>query len=359
MNKSVRKLFRMVLQGQQTQQVVHIQPQSLPISPEEWRTHWRRQGLPWRTEAEIPLERQQELSKCRDTPLDTEKGIYPFKGVHLCRADVEWLLATHENGRGPVDWSDQSQREREGLDLQGADLRKADLKGLPLARLNSSSEFDYRVIFSELERDKAAAIHLEGADLFEARTTIHLEGANLSEAHLEGANLRGAHLEMAHLQRSYLVTANLSQAYLQGANLNGTKLNEANLGLAYLEMAEFRRAYLKGADLSFAHLEKAVLEDAQLEEATLNAAQLEGAIFSGAHVKGAILSRAYFDNATYLDGIDLGDDKYGPASLANIRWGDVNVTVVDWAAISRLGDERTARKREGADGKTQRQTATP
>src|SRR5215469_8179296 len=149
---------------------------------EAWREYWQAQGQPWRTEPEIDLERQRELNTRRAIIPDIEKGIYPFKGMKLSRADVEWLLATHEDGDGPVVWSDKSQREREGLDLQGADLRKANLKGLPLARLNSSSKFDYHVIFSELERDKAAALHLEGLDHFEARTTIHLEGANLSEA---------------------------------------------------------------------------------------------------------------------------------------------------------------------------------
>jgi hypothetical protein len=54
--------------------------------------------------------------------------------MKLSRADVEWLLATHEHGRGPIDWSDEGQREREGLDLRGADLSRVDLQNLPLAR---------------------------------------------------------------------------------------------------------------------------------------------------------------------------------------------------------------------------------
>jgi hypothetical protein len=66
---------------------------------------------------------------------DAQKGIYTFKDVKLCRADIEWLLAKHEDGRGPVDWSDKHQRERLGLDLRGADLRHVDLRNLPLARM--------------------------------------------------------------------------------------------------------------------------------------------------------------------------------------------------------------------------------
>ena len=57
----------------------------------------------------------------------SKQGIYPFRGMKLSRADVEWLLATHENGRGPVNWSDEGQRGRKGLDLRGADLCQVDL----------------------------------------------------------------------------------------------------------------------------------------------------------------------------------------------------------------------------------------
>ena len=48
-------------------------------------------------------------------------------GQALSRADVEWLLAAHDDTRGPIDCSDEAQRSREGLDLRGADLRGADL----------------------------------------------------------------------------------------------------------------------------------------------------------------------------------------------------------------------------------------
>ena len=133
MNKYVRKLFGVMFQNQQTQQVVPIQPQPTPTSPEKWRAHWQAKGFPWRREPEIDAKRREELSRCRAIVPDIEKGIYPFKGMHLSRADVEWLLATHENGRGPVDWRDESQRDREGLDLRGADLRGNDLSHLPLA----------------------------------------------------------------------------------------------------------------------------------------------------------------------------------------------------------------------------------
>src|SRR5215467_1273619 len=135
MNKYVRKLFSVMFQNQQTRQAVRIQQQNSPPSPEEWRAHWQAQGQPWRTEPEIDAKRQEELSKRRAIIPDIEKGIYPFKGLKLSRADVEWLLATHENGLGPVYWDNPSHRERYGLDLRGADLGSESLRHLPLARL--------------------------------------------------------------------------------------------------------------------------------------------------------------------------------------------------------------------------------
>ena len=88
---------------------------------------------------EISQGRQEEFANCRTITPDPEQLIYPFEGMRLSRSDVEWLLATHEAGRGPVDVSDERQRNRWGLDLRGADLREADLCGLPLAHLLAGS----------------------------------------------------------------------------------------------------------------------------------------------------------------------------------------------------------------------------
>src|SRR6266480_7180051 len=91
--------------------------------PEAWKAYWKAQGQPWRTEPEIDAERQKYLAERRSIIPNIEQGIYPFKNIKLTRADVDWLLATHENGQGPIDWSDESQRKREGLDLRGANLQ--------------------------------------------------------------------------------------------------------------------------------------------------------------------------------------------------------------------------------------------
>src|SRR5713101_5784 len=86
---------------------------------EAWKKYWQAQGQPWRTESEIDVERQKYLAERRSITPNIEQGIYPFKDIKLNRADVEWLLATHDGGRGPIDWNDESQRERKGLDLRG------------------------------------------------------------------------------------------------------------------------------------------------------------------------------------------------------------------------------------------------
>src|SRR6266702_2687473 len=65
---------------------------------ETWKAFWAKQGQEWRTEPEIDAERQAELAARRSITPDVAQGIYPFRGMKLKRADIEWLLATHEHG---------------------------------------------------------------------------------------------------------------------------------------------------------------------------------------------------------------------------------------------------------------------
>jgi hypothetical protein len=132
-----------------------------------WKAYWQAQGQPWRTEPEIDTERQEELaSRCTIVP-DIEKGIYPFEGVKLSRADMEWLLVTHEKGRGPINWGDENQRERKGLDLRGANLSQEDLSRLPLACVQCGlTPIEWRDATQE-QRNRAA-VHMEEANLIMA-----------------------------------------------------------------------------------------------------------------------------------------------------------------------------------------------
>jgi uncharacterized protein YjbI with pentapeptide repeats len=246
---------------------------------------------PWRTEPEIDTERQRFLAGCLATIPDFKQGIYPFKDVKLTRADIEWLLITHEGGRGPVDWTDVQQRNRIGLDLRGAELRRVDLRNLPLTRMRSG-----------LTRDEWNLTTLEQRYM----AGVHLQGANLSQAHLEGAVLQGAHLD--------------------SATLRGTHLEEANLFRAYL-----KDAYLRGA---------------HLEEAKLRGTHMEGAYLPEAHLQGTDLRNAFFDSASNLERITLNEAKHGCALLADVQWGSVNLSVVNWLQLKILGDEYKARQRE-------------
>ncbi|WP_126597662.1 pentapeptide repeat-containing protein [Dictyobacter aurantiacus] len=242
----------------------------------------------WRREAEIDTARQEFLRQRLAMVADVQQGIYPFKDIRLTRADVEWLLVNHEQGRGPVDWSDVNQRQRQGLDLRGADLRRADLRGLPLAGLRGGLTQPEWVATTNEQREQAI---------------IHLEHANLSEAHLEGALLRGACLQHASLRFTNLEQAILFQARLEESYLRGAHLEKANLMYAHMEGAYLRKARLPGADLRYVH----------------------------------------FDSATLLEKVTLHDTYWGCALLADIHWNDCNLSLINWRRMPRLGDEALAR----------------
>ena len=70
---------------------------------EAWKVYWKAQGQSWRTEPEIGTERQKYLEERRSITPDWKQGNYPFKDIQLNRADIEWLLATYENWKGPVE----------------------------------------------------------------------------------------------------------------------------------------------------------------------------------------------------------------------------------------------------------------
>lgn len=215
------------------------------------------QRMPWRTEPEIDEHRQQFLGRRRKVRSNEGLGIYPFRDengpIRLTRADVEWLLATHESDGmcGPVDSSDDKQNKRKGLNLRGADLSHTDLSGLPLARLRGSLYPDDATHDDTSAADKAA-ITLTGANLRDA----HLEEARLVRAHLEDADLHGAWLMKAELYNAFLVGARLGQSHLAGASLRRAVLSsDTNLYGAQLcdddhGTARLRDVRWNGADLS-------------------------------------------------------------------------------------------------------------
>lgn len=232
---------------------------------EAWNTYWTAQGMPWRTEPEIDEEKQTFLVKRQAIEANIEKGIYPLGGIRLTRADVEWLLATHDYKgiQGPVNLNEEQsqwaalarrfgslpieesieqyietseqviQQRRLGPDMRGANLRDVDLHGLPLARagFRSTELSDANLSQAELEEAwlndanlcranlrnmNAYGARLLGADL----TSADLTGANLCSADLSGAILRSATLRAANLENARLVDTNLQEADLREARLN-------------------------------------------------------------------------------------------------------------------------------------------
>ena len=251
---------------------------------------------PWRIEAEIESARQEQLVRCLATIPDIRRGIYPFKGMSLSRADIEWLLLRLAKGSGSGDGG------------EGLDLRYEDLHALPLARLRGS--------LSRKEWDEATADQ-------RAAAAVLLTGADLSEANLQAARLRGAHLE---------------QAYLDGVHLENADLSEACLEKVYLSEAHLEEGYLSGA-----RLQKANLSGSHLEGAYLNEAHLEDTALYKAHLEGARLSRTHIVESHLKKVGGSGEQLIGP-SLADAQWGNINLAVMQWSQVDMLGDEHEARQ---------------
>ena len=268
------------------------------------------QDLPWRAEPEIDAERQRYLVERLAITPDIKRGIYSFKDVKLSRADIEWMLATQENRRGPRGWNGEHRPAQVGLDLRGADLCQINLSGMPLAGMVGGRNWVVQFPSIEEQRDLAR---------------VHLERADLSGAHLEEAFLGGAHLEGAYLREVHLEGSDLVGARLEGADFSGAHLEGANLVGAHLEGANLVGASLRGKPVSADYLKRV----RQWDKETLLPANLQG---------------AFFNSATALEDIMLGEEKYGFVSLADAHWGGVNLSVVDWDAVTMLGDERRARQ---------------
>ncbi len=327
-------------------------PPQDPADSEAWRGYYQSQGWYWRREPQIGADRQRQLATCRSQKPDSDRGLYPLKAIDppLDRADLEWLLATHDSGKGPLDWNDESQHTRVGLDLRGASLIGVDLRGLPLAGLRGGLTEDAwrNATAAQLE---AAGLHLELSDLSDAL----LQGAVLEGAHLEGARLHRAKLEQANLRFARLEGAYLAEARLQGATLVG-----ATLDAAILENASLEGTLLRSASLAGVHLEGAHLEAAQLNEAYLAGKWLTDDALARIRrwrsnidqvLPGAFLNGVFLDTLTSLDDAVFGDEFYGGASLADLRWGGCNLAVVDWSLLKELGDAREALQTEWPHGK--------
>jgi Pentapeptide repeats (8 copies) len=157
---------------------------------------------------------------------------------------------------------------------------------------------------------------------------IDLSGTNFSGAYLKGVDLGEAYLYSANLSGVYLSDANLRDAHLAGVNLSNSKLDKVNLS---------------GTNLIGAHLSNSTLVDANLSNSTLIYANLSGANLYCANLSGAYLRDAFFDAGTTLKGAIFSDGVSTSVSVADVHWGGVNLAVVNWEFVKKLGEEYQAR----------------
>jgi uncharacterized protein YjbI with pentapeptide repeats len=173
----------------------------------------------------------------------------------------------------------------------------------------------------------------------------------------EGLDLRGTNL--SHVDLSYLPLAHL-RAGLTHEEWSHANEEQRTMAVVSMEGVSLRRAHLEEAYLYEAHLEKADLRETHLEGAHLRRAHLEGALLRGAHLEGAKLRNAhvegsdlggvFFTSGTNLEGLHLGNEQYGCALLAGVRWDDVELSRVNWTQVKMLGDESQAHQRTGGSG---------
>lgn len=349
-----------------------------------WKAYWATQEMSWRTEPEIPEIRQCYLAQRQEVPTDVFHGVYAFRDergpIALTRADVEWLIVhgvrSHDTGLRRINKDGTVQDS--GLDLRGADLRSVNLRELPLARLVGGLAPDLVAAFAVEYQEsiqQLAAIMLDGADLGSA----HLEESILTSAQLNRARLIDTHLEQAFLYKAHLDGCNMTLAHCEGAFLTGAHLIGVLARNIHLEGADLTSATLSDAFLADAHCQGANLRHARLERVTLQDAILSGSDLSFAHLEGAQLINAdlgaspphppntqhhpskpivdgtipvlnaanlygcFFNSITDLSAVRLGEETTGFVKLADAHYDGVNLGVVDWQAVTVLGDEREAK----------------
>lgn len=286
----------------------------------------------------VELKEMFERQKIWVAQLDRNVNQSVFKDVKLTGADVFWLAALALNDpdgnlgetaaalKRPFNSPDLSE-----LHLERANLTEAKLQHAKLHRV-------------QLQRAMMHWAQLQGA---------YLRGAQLQGAILGGAQVQHAVLEEANLQGAILHGANLQQAFLSGAQLDG-----ADLGVAILVHADLRETLLQQANLSGARLQNANLYGAQLQNANLLTSQLQDTNLYGARLEGADLRKAQlqqadlrassFDKTSRLDDANLVE-----VSLDQVTFDNTNLTVVSWATLKRLGDERNARKARSTSWKVE------
>lgn len=285
-----------------------------PMSLELWAEYWTKQNQPWRCMPEIDSDRQRFLRQREELEMDTRDGlpdssledgtydelveeVTAFKGIKLCRGDVEWLIVHHINRHS---YYSNVAGLPNPLDLEYADLSGESLGAIPL---------DHCCL---------KGVNLSHANLY----GTHLEGTDLSFARLEGANLQEASLMDANLFNAHLKRAILVSAHLEGAILTAAHLEAANLRSAHLERTLLNNAHLGGADLRSAICDA----ETNLEHAVLSDQQYGSLLLAGVQWGGANLTRVDWRELDVL-----GDDQLARQSKPSTREDPFHLRVYEMA----------------------------
>lgn len=102
-----------------------------------------------------------------------------------------------------------------------------------------------------------------------------------------------------------------------------------------LSQADLRECGIIRANLANANLRGVNLRGASAVDADLRGADLAQAYFNPTDLRGADLRSVSFNNDTDLSGVLIDNH----TSLGDIQWNGVDLTVIDWENVVRLGDE--------------------
>jgi uncharacterized protein YjbI with pentapeptide repeats len=329
--------------------------------------------------------------------LHIERAGINLAGANLANCDLSSLPLARLNGSASsqrsldssiftsinLEKANLAEAHLEEAHLVKANLKQAHLTGAYLAEAQLAEAQLEGAFFNEADLEQAdlTACMIANGHFIKAcleRASLRdacLEDASFNEASMEGVDARDACIGGANFSRAQLRCADFRRVHTDQKRVSFQQalLEQAEFQEAHLEGADFRDAHLEGADFRDAHLEGANFRDAHLEGADLRGAHLEGTDLRGAHLNGkkrnpesaervrrrpgsrpesAILSpadlrEAFFNGGTRLHGTVLGDAEYGFVSVADLSWGDVNLSAINWEQVHRIGDEQRARTRQG------------
>ncbi len=326
--------------------------------------------LRWAREPTISTDRQHYLLERLGTTADFVTGSYPFAGVRMHRADLEWLLVQpelprarevtrsspglsfHTPGGGvqlrfiggggrptanePDAWMGFRSERFAALDLRGADLTGQDLSDLPLACVKAGL-WEHDVLHHRLwtpDMWKAAGTRFDHCLLVNTELVgavlvgASFDGARLANTQCRGTDMRYSALDGATIIDAGFEFANLSDASMRRAKAFRSRFSGARLGGLSAADSTFEHCYFEGADFASAYHGALFLpHGADLTTADLKDSRFEGAVlgsYVGARLQGANLGSSSFAGAT-LRRVDLSGTDLTACDLAGADLRDAKL----------------------------------